>query len=165
MEKIVVGKITSSHGVKGNVKLQSYCEPNENIFKYQTIIDKKGKIYKIKKIGRLSSGLFITQIEGITTKNESDLLANTELYADRNEFKNVKDNEYYINDLIGMKVANINNENEIGKVVDVPNYGAGYLIEIEWNNNKVENFPFCKDYINNVDLENKVVYLNKPEYC
>lgn len=160
--RIIVGKITTSHGVKGNVKIESFCEPKENIFKYKNITDKDNKKIIIRKIGTLNRQLFIASIDGITTKNDSDLLRNTELYISKEELQNSSENSYYINNLIGLPVVDINDNKNTGFVVDLQNYGAGYIIEIKWNNGKNENYPFNNDYIK--EIKNDIIYINKPVY-
>ncbi len=160
--KIIIGKITTSHGVKGNVKIESFCEPKENIFKYKNITDKNNKKFVIKRVGTLSSQLFIASIEGITTKNDSDLLRNTDLYINKEELQNTVENSYYINNLIGLQVIDVNDEKNTGTVIDLQNYGAGYIIEIKWNNGKNENYPFSNDYVK--EIKGNIVYVNKPNY-
>ncbi len=66
-------------------------------------------------------------------------------------------------DLIGLKVLNIQKQ-EIGKVVNVLDYGAGTLIEIDFlpdfipeNFQQIANFPFKNEFFPIVDIENKFV--------
>lgn len=164
MDKILIGKITAPHGVKGNVKLLSFTKPKDEIFNYKNIFDKKNQKVNIKKIGNLNNDFFITQFNDITDRNLAETFRNTELFIDKSELKQNNTNEFYIADLINLTVININNESEKGIIVDIPNYGANDMLEIQWEDNSIETIPFIEQYIIKIDLENKMVFINKPEY-
>lgn len=164
MDKILIGKITSPHGVKGNVKLLSLTQPKEEIFDYKNIFDKKNQKVNIKRIGNLNNDFFITQFNEVNDRNLAETLRNTELFIDKSELKQNNTNEFYIADLINLTVININNEAEKGIIIDIPNYGANDMLEIQWEDNSIETIPFIEQYIIKIDLENKMVFINKPEY-
>lgn len=157
---ILIGKITAPHGVKGAVKIMSFTENPVDIFKYK-VFDKNNNVIKLKKIGNLNNGLFIAQVENINNRNEAENYKNFELFINREDLENLDENEFYIEDLIGMSV---NSDLDIGIVKDVYNYGAGNVLEIKWNNGKNEDIPFVDTYIKNIDMENKIIYVNRPEY-
>lgn len=159
-KNILIGKITAPHGVKGFVKIISFTEKPIDIFKYN-IFDKNNNTIKIKRIGTLNNGMFISQINDISDRNEAEKLRDFELFINRSDLEDLKENEFYINDLIGMTIKA---ENENGLVKNLYNYGAGDVLEIEWENGKNEDIPFNDNYIKNVDLENKTIYVIKPEY-
>ena len=48
--KICLGKIIAAHGVKGEVKIKSYTEKEEDIFKFTELKDVKNNIFKLKTI-------------------------------------------------------------------------------------------------------------------
>ena len=160
MNKILIGKITSVHGIKGAVKIISFAEIPENIFNYQ-VFDKEGKVVKIKKIGILNNGSFISQINDINNRNEAEKLINLELFIDKSELKSLQDGEFYINELIGMKVKS---DNSFGKVINIYNYGAGDVMEIKLENNKSIDIPFVEQYVKNIDIKNQIIEVELPEY-
>ena len=157
---ILIGKVTSVHGIKGAVKIISFAEIPENIFNYQ-VFDKEGKVVKIKKIGILNNGSFISQINDINNRNEAEKLINLELFIDKSELKSLQDGEFYINELIGMKVKS---DNSFGKVINIYNYGAGDVMEIKLENNKSIDIPFVEQYVKNIDIKNQIIEVELPEY-
>ena len=157
---ILIGKVTSVHGIKGAVKIASFAEIPENIFNYQ-LFDKDGRVVNIKKIGILNSGLFISQINDINNRNDAEKLINLELFIDKSELKSLQDGEFYINELINMKVKS---SSGLGRVTNVYNYGAGNVMEIKWENGKNTDIPFIEQYVKNVDTENQVIEVELPEY-
>ena len=74
---------------------------------------------------------------------------------------NLDEEEFYIEDLIGL---NIKNKNEtIGKVIQVMNHGAGDILEIKFNNDATELFSFTKENFPSVDIKNKFLIINIKE--
>lgn len=159
-KEILIGKITAPHGIKGAVKIISFAEKPIDIFKYN-VFDKNNNIINIKRIGTLNNGMFISQIDNIKDRNEAEKLRNVELFINRSDLEELKENEFYIDDLIGMIVKS---DKEDGLIKNVYNYGAGDVLEIEWKNKKNEDIPFNNNYIKSIDIENKIIYINKPEY-
>ncbi|MDR2526828.1 MAG: ribosome maturation factor RimM [Rickettsiales bacterium] len=155
MTNITVGKILTSHGVKGYVKLESWMENKEDIFNYE-LFDESGKKYKIKFIGNLNNNCFIAEIEGITIPEVAKELRNTELYADLQSGIN----DIYLDELIGVEVRS---DGCNGKIISIDNYGAGNIVEIEWDNeNHTESLPLTDDYFKEVTKE--YVIVDRPKY-
>lgn len=157
---ILIGKVTTAHGVKGAVKIISFAENPEDIFNYR-VFDKNGEVVKLKKIGVLSNGLFISQINEINDRNEAEKLRNFELYIEASDLKKLNDNEIYVNELIGAKVES---NGKFGKVTNVYNYGAGDIMEIKWEDGNSMDIPFVEPYVKSFDKNNGTVYIEMPEY-
>jgi len=107
--------------------------------------------------------IFITKLEGIKDRNESEKLHGTKLYILRDELKELEDEDtFYYTDLIGLSVKNKEGE-EIGSVLKVDNFGAGDLLEIKPKNGKSFLLPFKDEYVPTVDIKNNYVTVNIPE--
>lgn len=177
MKKILLGKISSVFGIKGEVKIISYCQNAADIEKYQ-LFDKSDKALKLKisnknkaEIGRSSEGvILIAKIEGVDDRTLAETLRGLELYANRQDFyKKLKKDEFYQVDLIGLDVVD-EQEKIIGKVLAVNDFGGGAMLEIEFekansaqNLEKIENFPFKNDFFPQVDLAGGFVKINLPQ--
>ena len=163
-KKIVIAKVLTSHGVKGFVKLESYMEKPKDIFNYSNVLyDKHNKQFKIKFIGTIKPNVFITQIDGISSPEVAKSWRNTELYIDINLLPKI-DDEFYYNELIGMKVVS-SNSNSRGKIIGIDDYGAGTVVEIKWQNEKMpEVLPFTEDYFKEINVEKGYIIVERPEY-
>lgn len=157
-----IGKFLSTHGLKGGIKLQSFCEIPEDIFDMNLYLKNENKII-CKKIGNTSkSDIFLAQINGVNSIEQAEQYKNTEVFVKREELEEPEEDEYYINDLIGAKVIC---DNKTGIVKDIYNFGAGDSIEIQWDDTKkIESFPFIEQYIKEVDIKNKTINIEKPKY-
>ena len=176
-KKILIGKVISAFGIKGEVKIVSFCEDPIQIEKY-LLLDKNNQVIKLKisnknkaVVGFTSSGdaILIAKIEGVNNRNDSESLKGVEIFVERNELKKLKDDEFYYIDLIGLDVVDMADK-KIGKVLNIEEYGAGGVIEIEFfdedvknNYKEIENFPFKNEIFPEVDLERGFVRIDLPE--
>ncbi len=159
MNKFLIGKILTTHNLNGNVKLLSFTEEPEQIFQYN-LYDKDDNLMKCKKVGLTSKkNVFLAKFKGIDSIEEARNYRNFELFVNRDELEELDENELYINDLIGMEV---NGDGKIGKIENLYNYGASDVIEIRWDDDKLESIPFNDDFIK--DIKDGIVYINLPKY-
>ena len=171
MNNIVIAKITSVHGIKGLVKIMSFSANPDDILKYASkMFDGSERKYKLKIINQIPSknnDLFIAQIDGIENRNQAELLTNTELFIKRSDLKKSKNNEFYYIDLVGLEVWN-NQQKKIGKVLAVNDFGAGGLVEIQfddqkYNKNQINNFTFTDQIFPEVNIEKGYLVFEMPD--
>jgi len=174
-KKILIAKIISARGIKGEIKILYFGDDVKNLEKY-SIFDAKNNQIAIKLINKIAIGfndsgdkIVVAKIAGIDDRNKAELLRGTELFTDRENFSKTKKNEFYITDLIGLKVFNLQQQ-EIGKIINVFNRGISTAIEIEFLDNfipvgfqKIDNFPFKNDFFPSVDVELGAVVFEAPE--
>jgi len=140
---ILVGVISSPHGIKGDCIIKSFTVPASNIGKI-AIVNKKMDNIKLKVIRESSNGDLICKLNHINTRNDVELLKGHKLFCLRSSLPCLDDDEFYIEDLKGIDVMNGDLE-LIGTVINIYNFGAGEIIEVKFNENKTELFPFTKE--------------------
>ena len=154
-----IGQIVSTHGVKGEIRVNPWCDTPEFMKKFKTLyFDKNGeKAVKVLSC-RPHGNVVILQIEGINSVEEAQKLRNKVLFMSRKDAKLGKD-DWFIQDLIGCTVYDADDNSKIyGKLTDVAQTGANDIWYIE-NNNKEYIIPAIKDVVINVDVENESVYI------
>lgn len=174
MKKVLIAKIISVFGIKGEVKMIVYSDDPLQMEKYQ-LSDRDGNQMKIKfrskTAVKTSSGnaVLIAKIDDIDDRDKAEKLRGTEIFVDRENFEQVSSGEFYYVDLIGLDVIDINS-NKIGKVINVCDYGGGGVIEIEFsikdlprNYQPVENFSFRSQIFPEVNLEKNFIRIVLPE--
>lgn len=162
MEKrVLIGKIVAAHGIRGEVKVQCFHANPLNIDKYGSLENKDAtKTFVLKVTGNTSANVRV-KIKGIDTRNDAEALIGTELYADRAALPELAEEEYYLADLIGLKVCLKTPEHVIGKVAGFSNFGAGDIIELKLNDRKdTEMLPFTKAYVPVIDIENGYIVVS-----
>ncbi|HOJ50058.1 MAG TPA: ribosome maturation factor RimM [Spirochaetota bacterium] len=163
MEKIVIGKIVNTRGIKGDLILLSYTEPLDNILKYKTLYFKDNNEFKEIKISKISyyrGNRFVMKLNNTNNINEVLKMRGKNIYIDFSEIKDeLKDNQFFYFQAIGSKTYI--GEKYIGKVVSVHNFGSCDILEVIYKNEKNKRkqvmLPVLDEYIEIFDLDNKVI--------
>ncbi len=167
---LVIGVITSSHGVAGKLNIKSLSDFNERFTKPGTRWIQK---YNEKPIPfKLTSGFqkpgkdsFIISLEGIKNRNEADNLKQYKLLVKANDMPKLKDNEFHLNQLLNLDVKLLV-ESEIkviGKVVDLITENNNLIVIRLNQNNKDVLIPFVKEIVTTIDRKNKYLVINPPK--
>lgn len=130
-EYLEIGKITSTHGIKGEMRFQPWCDGPEFLTKFKTLyFDKKGeKAVKIK--ARPNGEMAILKIDGIETVEEAAKLRDKVLYMKRSDAK-LPEGHYFIQELMECKVYDADDESICyGVLTDVSQTGANDVWHIE----------------------------------
>jgi 16S rRNA processing protein RimM len=150
--KILLAQIGAPHGIKGEVRVKPFGEP-EMLDQYGKLETRDGKKFKIKRM-RPQKNMMVVKFEGVNTREEAEALNRVELYIDRAKLPELEDeDEFYIEDLIGMDVQDEDGET-IGTVLTVSNFGAGDMIEVKPTNSSSTHYlPFTKEVVPEIDFE------------
>jgi 16S rRNA processing protein RimM len=160
-DRICVGIIVGSHGLQGAVKIKSFMVISDDITIYGPLTDKNGKkSFKLDLISSNNKGI-VAKLRGITDRTASDKLRGLELYLSRDLLPDLKEDEFYYSDLVGLVVENMNSE-IIGTVGMVDNYGAGEVIEVDLQGGGTEMYRMSLGVVPEIDLKNGRIVVNPP---
>ena len=150
---IETGKIVGTHGVRGELKLQSWADSPSILFDLDHFyID--GKIFRITSI-RQQNNILLFKLDGVDNLNKAELMRNKVVYAERSFFK-LEEGTYFIKDLLGVEVFNADNEDICyGKITDVMATGANDVYEITDDAGVRRLIPAIKDVIISTDITGK----------
>ena len=164
---IVVGKILTTFGVKGNVKIISYCDDPSSIIGYEPIIiENTNEIIIINENYKNISPdkkLFIAEIPSSNIKETSQRLLGKNLLANKKKFYHCDENDFFYSDLEGCEVLSLDHKT-IGKISGIYNFGAGDILEITKkinNSNILVNFN--KNNFPKIDILKKKILSNFKE--
>ena len=162
-DMVCVGAIAGAFGVKGEVRLKSFCAEPEAIATYGPLTSEDGSSsFDVTLTGRIKNGLS-ARLSGVGSKEAADKLRGLRLYAPRERLPVLPDDEYYYADLINLTVLDTGGE-ELGKVRAVLNHGAGDLLEIYGPGLKTPVLlPFTKAAVPTVDLASGRIIADPPE--
>ena len=154
MQPILIGKFGKTHGLLGCIRLYSYAQPSEQIFRYQ-LTDNNN--YPIKLLNPKDSGsYFLVKLPSINTINQANAFVNRELYVTPEQLPKTNQDEFYWHELIGCEV--INSDNCVfGKVVKILNFGAQDILSIKNQENKETLIPFTQTHIKSIDTSQKQI--------
>ena len=157
-----VGAIAGAFGVRGEVRLKSFCAVPRDIGRYSPLQTETGQFYDVK-ITRPVKNAFAARLSGIETKEQADALKGQRLYAPRDRLPQLPDDEFYHADLIGLLVIDTGGKT-LGKITAVHDHGAGDLLEITGPGiSGSAMLPFTQEAVPTVDLTAGRIIADPPE--
>lgn len=156
-----VGIITSTHGVKGEVKVYPTTDDVKRFKKLKDIILDTGKEHVALELESVKffKQMVILKFKGIDSLNDVEKFRQKSLYVTRANAVRLRKDEYFIADLIGLKVIDEENK-ELGTLEDVMVTGANDVYVISLLNGKELLLPAIKQCILNVDMENQCMQVH-----
>ncbi len=160
--QLCVGAISGSYGVKGEVRLKSFCAEPTAIADYGPLFTEDGSRSFTITLTRPVAGGLGARLSGVATKEEADALRGTSLYVSRDKLPSLPDDEFYHADLIGLEARDTGGV-LLGKVIAVHNHGAGDLLEIGGGGAASILLAFTLATVPTVDLEAGRIVVDPPE--
>ena len=153
---IQVGKIGRPKGTKGLLRLHCFLNDNRDINQFQKFYLEDETIIKVKLVSFDSKSPLVT-INDIGDRNQIEGYVNQYIYLHKEKLSPTDENEFYFHDLEGLHVVDQQNE-IVGKVESVVNFGAGDLLEIYFlKSSKKEFFRFTETNFPKVDVKEKKI--------
>jgi 16S rRNA processing protein RimM len=160
-ERVLVGAIVGAHGVRGQVRIKSFTDDPAAVAAYGPLSDESGqRWFDVMVTGQVKGGV-IARIEGVADRSAAESLRGLRLYVPRAALPATQADEYYRIDLIGLE-AELADGSKFGRIVDVQNYGAGDVLEIERPDGATELLPFADRMVPVVDLAAGRVVVDPP---
>lgn len=120
-ERLKIGQIVNTVGLKGFVRVVPYTDDNKRfeLLKSVYLVDKKHyKKYDIEEV-KYQKNLVLLKFKNINTIEQAEELRNLYIEIDRKDAVELPENSYFIVDLIGLEVYNIETKELLGKIEDV----------------------------------------------
>lgn len=160
---ICVGSVAGAYGVRGEVRLKSFCAVPEDIEGYSPLTDESGQNRYPVVLTRAIKNGFAARLGGIETKEAADTLNGLRLYARRDQLPSLPDDEFYHTDLIELEVYDTGGT-LLGRVKSVQNHGATDLLELHGPGLKsTVLLPFTLEAVPTVDLDKGRIIADPPE--
>jgi 16S rRNA processing protein RimM len=159
---ICVAKIGAAHGVRGEVKLWPFTEDPLAVLNYGPLTTKDGaRQFEVLR-ARAAKDQLVAALKGIASRDDAARVNGIELYIPRDKLPDTEDDEYYHADLIGLRAVDTQQQ-AIGKVLAIHNFGAGDIIEIAPPSGPTLLLPFTNAVVPTVDLDSGHVVINMPQ--
>lgn len=158
---VVVGKIGSTYGVKGWLKIHAYTEACSNLLEYQPwyLEDTQHTWNEIKvEAGKLYGKGIIAKFADIHSPEEARLLTGKSIAIHRSQLPKLKENEYYWSDLIGLTVID-QHGTTLGKVTYLMETGSNDVLVIKGEKEHAIPFLIGK-VITSIDLTKKEIHVD-----
>jgi 16S rRNA processing protein RimM len=159
-DHVLVGALAGAFGVRGEVRLKSFCAEPDAIAGYAPLVTEDGRSFAVTLMRPLS-GAFAARLSGIATREEAEALKGTRLYAPRDRLPPLAEDEYYHADLIGLEVLDAGGA-RLGTVRALYDHGAGDVIEVARPGRSDLVLPFTRAAVPTVDLAGRRLVVDPP---
>ena len=162
MNKLLeAGKIVSVFGLKGEVKVQPWCDTPDFLCEFDTLYYKSGTPVEVEH-ARVQKNIVVMKIKGVDSVVEAQKIRKRVLYLDREDVE-LGEDTYFVQDLIGLKVIDLNSGREYGELTEVSETGANDVYHIKSENGKMYYIPAIPSVIAETDVEGGVMKITPLE--
>ena len=168
-EWLIVGLITSCHGINGQVKVKSLSDFEERFLKpgirwLQKENEPPSKIELISGFKQPGKETFVIKLQGINTKDHAEKLKKNRILVKTDKLPKLKKDEFHLLELINLQVKTLENDELkiIGKVINLENEKNNLLIIELFENQKKVLIPFVEEIVPLVDIKKNFLIISPP---
>ena len=148
LERFKLGQIVNAVGLKGENKVYPYTDYKERFEELDQLFI-EDKVYEIDRV-RYQGNLAIVKFKGVDDRNAAEALKGKYLYIDRENARQLEEDEYFVPDLVGLKVCSPEGE-VYGTLKDVIQNTAQDLFEVELPEGRKVLIPKVDEYVRDID--------------
>lgn len=146
------GKIVTTHGIIGEIKVQPWCNAPEELVEIQTLYFDEGKTALEVQRGRVHKNMALLKIKGVDSIEQAQTLRGKILWANRDDIL-LEEGEHFIQDLIGMTVVDADDGHTYGTLSDVTETGANDVYHITFPDGSVRLAPVIPQVVISTDID------------
>lgn len=154
MKKINIGKVVTTHGVRGDIKVYPHTNVEDMFGKLKKIYIGEEE-YKISSV-KYAKGCPVLNIDGLITLETAQKLIGKPVFADENSLPKLEEDSFYLKDIIGC-IAIDEQGGKIGEITDVIFTGANDVYEITTESGRKILVPAVKEFILDVKIKDKKI--------
>ncbi|MDO5123582.1 MAG: ribosome maturation factor RimM [Eubacteriales bacterium] len=143
-----IGKIVGTHGVLGEMRVECWCDSPAFLAGFKELYFDKGK-EKLSVKARPHKNVALVKIKGVDSVEAADMFRGKILYINRKDAKLPK-GTYFVQDLLGLEVKDINDGRVYGTITDVLKTGANDVYEVKDSEGKAYYVPVIPPVVKEV---------------
>jgi len=156
MDYILIGKVSSTHGIKGEIKLLSDFPYKQKVFKKNNILIIDHKEYLITNY-RTHKNFDLITLDGYTSINDVEHLLRKKVYIKKENLE-LSSTEILDEELITYKVLTTNNKRGIIKEI-FSSSPKTKIIRVEIEKKEIL-IPYHKNFIKKINKETKEIFID-----
>jgi 16S rRNA processing protein RimM len=155
---IVIGRITSVHGIRGEVKIYSFTDPIDNLLDYRRwTLRRDGDTREVELVrGRLQGKVLVAKLRGLDDREEARALAGFDILIPRGQLPDLDDGEFYWYQLEGLKVIDQAGQ-LLGRIDHLLETGANDVMVVKACSGSLDDrerlLPYTAQCVLKVDLD------------
>lgn len=157
-----IGKIVGSHGIKGMVRVECWCDSPDFLCKFKRLFTAQNidSALSVEKAAP-HKNIALVKLKNINDIDTAETMRGTVLYIFRDDAR-LEKGRYFIEEIIGCKVYDKETGDFYGEIADISPTGANDIWHIK-NDEKEYLFPSVPDFIVSVDIEKEKAYIIPPK--
>lgn len=159
MDTIIIGKIVTVRGLKGELKIYPYTDYKQRYEELEEITV-SGRKYEISSVS-YAKEMVLLKLKGIDSVESAKTLVNKEISIDRQQTRQLEDDEHLIIDLIGCSVYD-EDDSLVGKIKDVLTYVSSDIYVISTPGGELL-IPAVERFVKDIDVKAKRVLVAHVE--
>lgn len=175
--RFAIGRLGAPRGTEGDLHVQSYSGEFEHFLHIKMVdLERASEFHppsrlhlKVERVEEGPGGLTLA-FEGYSSREAAERLIGMEIVVDRDRAAPLAEGEWYVADLVGIRLVSAGGETDYGQVVAVCEGGSDPLLEVVLHDNgsgaeaaaATALVPFRKEFIGDIDLEKKIAVLLAP---
>lgn len=164
MSSVLIGQIVNVHGIKGEVKIYPYTDDVDSLAKKLKTVYLDEHMKESYNVScRVQKGMLLAKLSTIDTVEKAENLRKRYVYISEEDLDTLEEDSYYVKDLIGLEIYNIEDNKLIGTLDYVFNTGANDVYEVTTTDNKKVYLPAIKQVIKKVDIKARKIYVELME--
>ena len=162
-KRLLMGRIGAAHGIKGEVRIQSFTEEPLALKDYGPFSTNRPGLEIEIEAARATTNVLVARLKGVADRTAAEKLNGVELYVARDRLPPPDDaDDFYHTDLIGLD-ARLNDGTVLGKVIAIPNFGASDLIEVrDERSGDTFLYPFTKAVVPEIRVRDGYLVIAPP---
>lgn len=154
---VVLGKITSVHGVRGEVKIYSFTDPIDNLLDYrQWTLKRDGEIKQMELVsGRLQGKVLVAKLKGLDDREVARTYAGFEICVPREQLPDLEEGEFYWYQLVGLSVIDMQGQ-LLGRLDHLLETGANDVMVVKPCAGSLDDrerlLPYTEQCVQQIDL-------------
>ncbi|MBK8260932.1 MAG: 16S rRNA processing protein RimM [Nannocystis sp.] len=132
---LAVASVVAAHGIRGAVKVHLHDPESESLALGRTVqLGADGRYAKIIESSRVpGKNIVRLQLSGVGDRDQAEALRGVELHVERASLPPLAEDEFYLEDAIGLAVERAGASPSLGVVVGLTSNGVQDLFEVEWS--------------------------------
>lgn len=162
-EFLECGKIVSTHGIKGELKVEPWADSAEFLTGFKEFYLENGNVCLNVMASRTHKNMVLILFDNYDDIDKANTLRGKIIYIKRSDAL-LNEGDYFWQDLIDMKVYDCENKSICyGKITDISQTGSNDVYYIENDNGEEILVPAIKDVIKSIDLDNNEMLIKPLE--
>lgn len=156
-----VGKITNTHGIMGEVRVQPWADSPEFLCRFKTLyVDKTHWPIRVER-ARVHKNMVILKLEGVTDVPGALAMRNAILYIDRND-ADLPEGSFFLADIMGLEVRDAQSGEVLGQIADILTLPANNVYVVRGGPREIM-IPAVPQFIAETNVEGGYLRVNMIE--